>query len=214
MSESDAARRVRRELRRIRQEQGLTLAEVSRASGVSISTLSKVETGQAAPTFDTMLKIARALGVSFENLLGSPPRYSGSGVRALTRRGEATSFDTARYAYDVHATELRRKKMIPLIMEIEADAPPGPEDWSSHPGEEFIYVLEGRIELHTALYEPVVLGPGESAYIDSAMPHGFVRLGEGPARMLSICYGDLDLTRERLERLAAGAAVTESADQG
>lgn len=192
----------------------MTLAEVSRRSGVSISTLSKVETGQAAPTFDTMLKIAGVLGVSFENLLGSPPRYSGSGVRALTRGGEATAFATTRYAYDVHATELRRKKMIPLIMEIEAETPPGPEEWSSHPGEEFIYVLEGRIELHTALYEPAMLGPGESAYIDSAMPHGFVRLGRGPARMLSICYGDLDLGRELSKDPEAGGAQTEDAGHG
>jgi quercetin dioxygenase-like cupin family protein len=60
--------------------------------------------------------------------------------------------------------------------------------WSSHEGEEFIYVLQGNIELHTELYAPVRLRIGDSAYIDSKMPHAFLNRGKGKAWMLSICF--------------------------
>ena len=73
--------------------------------------------------------------------------------------------------------ELRQKHMIPLHMEVKATELADPAEWSSHEGEEFIYILSGSIELHTEFYEPLRLDSGDSAYFDSQMRHTFVNLG-------------------------------------
>jgi uncharacterized cupin superfamily protein len=59
--------------------------------------------------------------------------------------------------------------------------------WSSHEGEEFVYVLAGTIELHTELYAPALLKKGDSAYFDSSMAHAFLNRGRNDAEILSIC---------------------------
>jgi mannose-6-phosphate isomerase-like protein (cupin superfamily) len=93
------------------------------------------------------------------------------------------------YEYKVHSAELRQKHMIPLHMEIKARSLSEQNQWNSHEGEEFIYVLKGKIEMHTEFYAPVLMLAGDSAYIDSKMRHAFLNRGTGKAEMLSICYG-------------------------
>ncbi len=56
-----------------------------------------------------------------------------------------------------------------------------------HSGEEFVYVIDGIIEVHTDFYEPVRLEPGESIYIDSKMGHCSISVGEGDAKILCVC---------------------------
>lgn len=183
-------------LRQLRKEAGFTLQDLARRSGVSLSTLSKIENAQVAPTFDTLLKAARGLGIGFEALLApaaaepaAAPRRTG-GRLVVTRRQDAVGFSTPAYEYHVHANGLRRKSMTPLIMEVKARSLAEATTWSSHEGEEFILVLAGTVEMHTEFYEPMRLSAGDSAYIDSAMPHLFLNVGEGDARMASICYAD------------------------
>ena len=181
-------------VRALRKERGWTLQELGRRSDVSFSALSKIENAQVTPTFDTLLKIAHGLGLGFEALMsqGSIPEAvmpsRGGGRLTITREVDAASFSTSMYEYRVHANGLRRKYMTPLIMEVKARRATEVTDWSSHEGEEFIYVIKGRIELHTEFYEPVSLDVGDSAYIDSAMAHMFLNAGPGEALMASICY--------------------------
>jgi transcriptional regulator with XRE-family HTH domain len=184
-------------LRSLRKEMGWTLQELARRSGVSLSTLSKIENAQVAPTFDTLVKAARGLGISFEALLAqaaaepsAPAGRRVGGRLMVTRKDDAVGFSTAMYEYRVHANGLRRKHMTPLIMAVKARAPEDVTSWSSHEGEEFILVLKGLIELHTEFYEPARLEAGDSAYIDSGMAHMFLNLGEDEAIMASICYSD------------------------
>jgi quercetin dioxygenase-like cupin family protein len=56
-----------------------------------------------------------------------------------------------------------------------------------HPGEEFLFVVQGAVELHTEIYSPVVLQAGESIYFDSSTGHAYVRHGEAPCTVLSVC---------------------------
>ncbi len=184
-------------LRALRKELNWTLQELAGRSGVSLSTLSKIENAQVAPTFDTLVRAARGLGVSFEMLLaqssGEPHVSSNrrAGGRLLvTRKDAALGFTTSMYEYRVHANGLRSKYMTPLIMVVKARTPADVTSWSSHDGEEFILVLKGRIELHTEFYDPVQLEHGDSAYIDSGMAHMFLNIGRGAALMASICYSD------------------------
>ncbi len=185
-------------LRRLRREAGWTLQDLSRRSGVSLSTLSKIENAQVAPTFDTLVKAAKGLGLGFELLLSEPAASEppatrtrrASGRLMVTRQSDAIAFSTPMYEYKVHANALRRKFMTPLIMEVKARRLEDVTSWSSHEGEEFILVMSGTIELHTEFYDPVQLNTGDSAYIDSGMAHMFLSIGAGNARMASICHSD------------------------
>ena len=186
---SDIGSHIGSRIKAIRKERGWTLQELSGRSKVSISALSKIENSQVAASFDTLLKIAHGLNTTFETLLGEGVA-SPVGRLTTTKKGRGVFFETDRYLYEVMSSDLRRKHVIPLHMQVKARKIGEPETWSSHDGEEFIYVLKGPIELHTEFYEPLRLETGDSAYFDSRMRHAFVNLGRHPADMLSICYGD------------------------
>jgi len=183
-------------LRLLRKERGWTLQELSRRAGVSLSAVSKIENAQVAPTFDTLVKVARGLGMGFDALLdqvsvgepGALPR--GGGRLSVTRKNDAVGFSTSMYEYHVHASGLRRKYMTPLIMAVKARREGDGTTWSSHEGEEFIFVIKGRIALHTEFYEAVTLEQGDSVYFDSGMSHMFLNAGRGEALMASICYSN------------------------
>jgi len=106
-------------------------------------------------------------------------------------RKNAVQVTTPNYDYYYLCTELRRKRMIPVLTNIRARTAEEFGDLVRHTGEEYIYVLEGRIEVHTEFYDPVVLEKGESIYIDSTMGHAYVT-GEGcdEAVVLGVCSSD------------------------
>ncbi|HWA42729.1 MAG TPA: XRE family transcriptional regulator [Hypericibacter adhaerens] len=174
-------------IKALRKERRWTLQALGKRSGVSISALSKVENAQVAASFDTLLRIARGFGLGFEAMLNGTPSLP-AGRLTTTRGGAGVFFSTDMYEYEVHSAELRQKHMIPLHMEVKARRLGDISRWSTHEGEEFIYVLQGDIELHTELYAPVRLKEGDSAYIDSKMRHAFLNRGKGRAWMLSICF--------------------------
>jgi transcriptional regulator with XRE-family HTH domain len=175
-------------IKALRRERGWTLQELGRRGDVSISALSKIENNVVTASFDTLLKIARALDASFETLLDEKPPGPASRL-TTTRAGAGLPFETERYRYLVMSGEVRQKHMIPLHMEVKARTISEINEWSTHEGEEFIYILRGPIELHTEFYEPLRLETGDSAYFDSQMRHAFVNLGKGAGEMLSICFG-------------------------
>ena len=183
-------------IRILRKEKGWTLQDLSARAGISLSALSKIETAQVAATFDSLVKVARGLEVAFETLLSQvsgadievPAR--GLGRLVVTKKADTVGFSTGMYDYEVHANALRRKYMTPLIMQIKARSPSDVTSWSSHDGEEFIYVIAGKTALHTEFYEAVTLETGDSAYIDSGMAHMFLNLGEEDAIIASICYSN------------------------
>jgi transcriptional regulator with XRE-family HTH domain len=185
------ALRFGRRVRDLRQQKGWTLEQLGRESGLSISALSKIENEQVTPSFDTLVKLSRAFGYSFEQFVRvSNEVYFASGLRTITNAGHGIRFSSAQYDYEVHSAELTHKRMIPLVIRIKTREPPPRQDWSSHDGEEFIYVVQGVVELHTQFYAPAQLGEGDSAYIDSSMRHAFVSVGESEAVMLSVCLAE------------------------
>lgn len=183
------AEQIGARIRRLRKDRGWTLGQLSAASTVSVATLSKIENAVSVPYFDTILKISKAFGVSFESLLNDPASPQGARFTS-TKAGQGTHFSTSMYEYEVHAPDLRSKRMIPLHMRVRARDLLDIANWSSHEGEEFIYVIQGEVELHTEHYAPHRLKAGDSAYIDSRMRHAFVNVGDGDAEMLSICLND------------------------
>lgn len=187
-------------LAELRRQNGWTLEKVSKMTGVGVSTLSKVENQLNGASFDTLLKLSQGLGLKFDELLNPERKSMASGRRAVTRSGEGTRFATGQYGYEVHATELTQKKMIPLVMTVRARSIDEFERLSKHVGEELIYVIQGAVEMHTEIYAPLRLDVGDSIYFDSSTPHAFISVGEGDAQMLSLCLGnESDLAQIRSE---------------
>lgn len=178
-------------LRALRARHGWTLKEMSAKSGIPMSTLSKVEHDRLTLTYDKLQMLSRRLNIRMSDLFAEPEPPTGPAVTARRSLGSienAFRVQTPNYDYFYLCTELRRKLMIPLITRIRAKTLEEFGALVRHPGEEFVFVLEGRVEVHTEHYDPVGLEEGESIYIDSTMGHAYL-VAEGceEAVVLGIC---------------------------
>jgi transcriptional regulator with XRE-family HTH domain len=162
------------------------LEDLSRKTGVSASSLSKLENGLIDVTFETVMKICDGLDLSLEHLTNHEQAAFRSGVRTVTRRNEGLQLATQAYGFEVLCTDIAKKGLLPVIVTVKARSLAGVTRMSQHPGEEFVYVIRGRIQLHTEFYEPTLLEEGDSAYYDSSGAHAFVNAGDGEAIVLSI----------------------------
>ncbi|MGW8381011.1 XRE family transcriptional regulator [Streptomyces sp. ODS28] len=160
-------------LKRIRTERGVTLAALSETTGISKSTLSRLESGGRRPSLELLLPIARAHRVALDELVGAPetgdPRVrlaprtvQGRTVVPLTRRPGG----------------LQAYKMV---------LPPhaGEPEPRTHEGYEWMYVLDGRLRLVLAEHD-LVLEAGEAAEFDTRLPHWFGAAGDRPVELLSL----------------------------
>lgn len=175
-------------LKEIRRALDRTLAQVSEATGVSISNLSKIENNQISPSFDIMKRICDGLGVSIEDFMHPGAKSVVSGRKTTTRRDEGDHFTSGQYDYRAHASEISRKAMVPLEIRVRARKVDEFDHWSQHRGEEFVYVLSGAIEIHTEHYAPFRLDRGESGYFDSNMRHVYISVSKEDARVLSVSH--------------------------
>jgi transcriptional regulator with XRE-family HTH domain len=160
-------------LRRIRKERGATLAGLSEATGISVSTLSRLESGLRKPSLELLLPIARAHQVALDELVGAPP-VDDPRVRSkpILRHGR-TYWPLTRQPGGLQAF-----KVLEPVRRME----PEPR---THEGYEWLYVLAGRLRLVLGDHD-VVLEPGEAAEFDTRVPHWFGSTGEGPAEFLSL----------------------------
>ena len=164
-------------LRSLRARNDWTLKEMSQRCGIPLSTLSKVENDRLSLTYDKLLQVAQRLNLRMSELFaeeGASPEPAVTARRSLGRIEDAVRVTTPNYDYFYLCPELRRKRMIPVVTRVRATSLKEFGDLVRHPGEEYIHVLEGRAEVHTEFYDPIVLGPGESVYIDSNMGHAYI----------------------------------------
>ncbi|WP_241527204.1 helix-turn-helix domain-containing protein [Sphingomonas turrisvirgatae] len=197
-------------MRGIRSRQGWTLKEMSVKSGIPVSTLSKVEHDRLTLSYDKLQQLSRRLNIRMSDLFaeGSDDVPRVTGRRSLGRMSQAVRVNTPNYDYNYLCTDLRRKLMIPLITRIRAHSTDEFGDLVRHPGEEFIYVIEGRIVVHTEFYDPVVLDVGEGIYIDSQMGHAYVVAdGYDEALVLGVCSSADDGLMDSLMNLHGEAAA-------
>lgn len=187
-------------VRAIRTNKGWTLADLSKRIGIPVSTLSKVETGKMSLNYEKLLSISTGLDVDIARLFStnSPvlpaPAAAAIGRRSITPSGEGQSITTATYNYVYPAADLLNKALNPMFIDIKIRSIEEFGDLMRHPGEEYAVVLEGQCEFHSDLYAPTLLNKGDSIYFDGAMGHGYVAVGEGPCRILSICSAiDVDM---------------------
>lgn len=188
---ADEALTLASALRSIRQEHGWTLADASRITGLSISSLSKIENGQRSLSYDKLVALADKLSVDVSRLFSDrgrraaqPPSFAGR--RSVHRVGDGFHVSTRPYTYHYLAHDLIKKRFIPTLIEVHATSLGDFEQMMKHKGDEFVFVIEGEIEVHTEIYAPLHLRAGESVFFDSGVGHAYVKVGEAPARILCV----------------------------
>ena len=164
---------------------------MSAKSGIPVSTLSKVEHDRLTLSYDKLQQLSQRLSIRMSDLFAedddaATPRVTGR--RSIGTMDKAVRVTTDNYDYHYLCTDLRQKRMIPIITRIRAHSASEFGDLVRHQGEEFIYVIEGAIEIHTEFYDPVELGQGQGIYLDSSMGHAYV-VGKGceEALVLGVC---------------------------
>jgi len=178
-------------LRALRVRKGWTLRQMSDESGIPLSTLSKVEHDRLSLTYDKLLQISQRLKIRMSELFAEQddaPEPIANGRRSIGRIEDAIRVNTPNYDYYYLCPELRRKRMIPVLIRVRAGSIEEFGKLVRHSGEEYIHVLKGRVEVHTEFYDPVLLESGESVYIDSTMGHAYIAAtGCGEALLLGVC---------------------------
>jgi transcriptional regulator with XRE-family HTH domain len=150
---------------------------MSAKSGIPVSTLSKVEHDRLTLTYDRLQQLSRRLGMRMSELFAEREDATPAAVTARRSVGDveqAVRIETPNYDYYYLCTELRRKRMIPVITKIRAKTSEEFGELVHHTGEEFIFVLKGRIVVQTEFYDAVTLSKGEFIYIDSTMGHAYL----------------------------------------
>lgn len=174
----------------LRRQNAWTLQRVSDMTGVSVATLSKVERDLLSLTYDKMLQIAEGLNMSLAELIAPLQEEKSNARRSIASSSSGIVLETLNYHYNYLCPDLSKKRMIPIITQIKTRSIEDFGELLSHSGEEFIFVLEGEIEVHTQYYEPVRLKTGEGIYIDSTMGHAYLNVGEAEAMVLGICTSE------------------------
>ncbi|MFE7193644.1 helix-turn-helix domain-containing protein [Kitasatospora sp. NPDC057541] len=168
-------------LRTARERRGATLTDVSRTTGISLSTLSRIETGRRKPTLEVLLRLAKAYGSSLDELAGTAPVAAAGPRTPMPQRpdGGKVVLPLTRYVGGLHA----HKHVLPAV-----DAPPARPRQVSHDGYEWLCVLYGRLWL--ALGEQdLVLSAGEVAEFDTRTAHGVANAGPGGPVEYLIMFG-------------------------
>jgi transcriptional regulator with XRE-family HTH domain len=177
-------------LRSLRTRRGWTLKQMSEQSGIPLSTLSKVEHDRLTLTYDKLLQLSQRLKLRMSELFAEQVEAEPAVTarRSIGRIGDAIEVNTPNYDYYYLCPELRRKRMIPVLTRVRAKSLEEFGPLVHHSGEEYIHVLEGRIQVHTEFYDHVELEAGQGVYIDSNMGHAYVAApGCKEALLLGVC---------------------------
>jgi len=178
---------IGRRIRELRQRRGWTLEELSSRSGLSVSFLSQVERGLSSLSISSLQAICEALGIPLTYFFTAPT--GNSLVLKAGRPRSRIKIEDSNVTYNVLSGPMPDRMLEALI----AEFPPNYEHpLITHPGEEFGYVLEGKIALRIE-DEEFELGPGDSFHIFSSQPHTIRNLSSKPAKILWV------LTQKLLE---------------
>ena len=170
-------------IRAWREQMDLTATALAKQSGLTKSTISKIEMGRTSSPISTLIRIAQVLDVPVAEFFVEPktdPPY------VLTRKGEGAIITRdgsgIGYSYEALAPDMRHKLVEPFVLTMKPD---DPEGVFQHDGQEFIYMLSGRIVI-TIAGDKVALRPGDSFYFDSSLRHTMRVDGKRPARFVDI----------------------------
>ncbi len=186
-SEKSDVDEVGKRIKKLRQEKGISIDDLSNLTGFDVARLENIEKGKEEPQLGTVMKLSKALDSAVGRLVSG----AGNKLYSITRKNErkqiirsssATSKKNV-YSYMSLAPEVQGRHMEALIVQLEKSEE---KDLSVHNGEEFIYVLEGIVSL-TIGSENFKLEPGDSAYYLSTTSH-FITGKTDKATILAVLY--------------------------
>lgn len=178
-------------IRTLRERRGLSLAQLAERTSMPEVVLSRIEKEEIAPTVAALVNVAAALETTVDTFFQDRPFTEHVEV---VRAGEGREVkrtlqpDESRltYQYESLAYRLPGKHMEPFLVEFSLDADE-PQRPMKHDGEEFLYIMEGEVEL-IAGDERIVLHPGDSVYFYSTEPHQLRGLGTVPPKAIAVLY--------------------------
>lgn len=162
-------------LRALRQNRGVTLTDLAEATGISVSTLSRLESGQRRATLQLLLPLAQAHRVPLDDLVGAPPTGDPRVHLKPVERHGRTYVPLTQMPGPLQAFKL-------VIRPGQSRAEPNPR---AHEGFEWLYVLSGRLRLVLGEHD-VVMGSGEAAEFDTRVPHWFACADDRPVECLCL----------------------------
>ena len=178
-------------LRELRQTKNYTLQDLVTKTGISKSVLAEIESGDVIPPVATLLKLAKALNVGMAYFFEDEPvsekiSVTRSGERIRLERRPHHHEGEVDYIYETLEAKKPDKHMEPLLVEFQ------PMDISdmvfvNHEGEEFLYVLEEKLEFRTD-DRMEVLNPGDTIYFESDINHSFRSLSDKPAKAIVVVW--------------------------
>ncbi|MHA6695018.1 helix-turn-helix domain-containing protein [Homoserinimonas sp. A520] len=160
-------------LRRAREKKDLTLADLAKATGISTSTLSRLESGQRKPSLELLLPIVAALAVPLDEIVTAPRVEDPRVPQASTRREGRI------------LTPLSRHQGEPQAFKVTIPATEREPELRTHTGYEWLFVLSGRLRVVIGEHD-IVLAAGEAAEFDTRNPHWFGAAGGSPVEILSM----------------------------
>jgi quercetin dioxygenase-like cupin family protein/DNA-binding XRE family transcriptional regulator len=177
-------RRVAGRVRELREIAGVSVAELARDLKVSEQEYTAFESGSADIPLGTLYAIAAHFGVELAAVLtGEQPRLH---VYSVVRAGTGPSVEhRTEHQYQSLAPNFAHKKAEPFLVTVAPAPANSTTRTGSHPGQEFIYVLEGELAVHVDDHE-VLLHPGDSLYFDAGSPHALRAAGPASVRLLAV----------------------------
>ena len=169
-------------IRRARRERDMTLEALAAASGTSVAHISRLESGERQPSLDGLLRLAFGLGVPFEELFEEPEE---PGPGTVVRGAEAPYYESWALRFQPLMPEAGPEGLTAVKVVFPADRVDTEHHDHEHGGQEWLYVLKGRLRL-TLGPQRTVLEPGDAAFFDARMPHGFDVFSEEDAEVLMV----------------------------
>ena len=189
--EEDVQVNVGARVKAVRESKGLSLLDISQRTALDISLLEQIEDGTAAPPLGTVIKLAKALEMKMGFFISGKEDRPYTIVRREDRkiisRYDSKKGERYGYEYESLAPHKKDRHMEPFLVTLEPTE--GEEGSSTHDGQEFIYVLEGKMEVR--LEEEIhILEPGDAIYYDSTVPHLVKCQGRETTKILAVLYAE------------------------
>jgi transcriptional regulator with XRE-family HTH domain len=190
LPEDDDSVKVAEKIKQIREQKGMSLQDLAAKCGFSSALLSQLENHMVSPPLGTLIKIARALeveiGAFFQEMHDVPYTIVRHDERKAMSRVASKQGVKYGYSYESLAFDKKGRHMEPFLVTLEPATKKDRHAYS-HEGEEFIFVLEGRMEVQLGEHTDV-LEPGDSIYFDSTVPHRVQCQGDENAKILACLY--------------------------
>ncbi|MGC4065715.1 MAG: XRE family transcriptional regulator [Polyangiaceae bacterium] len=182
--------KIGKQTKAMRESRGVSVTDLAERSGCSVELIEAVEEGRMAPSISPLARIARALGVRLGTLVDGAEHPGPAIDRARDRHVVArfadcrNSSENGTNEYCGLATAKSDRHFDPFLLTLQPDAV---HRLSSHEGEEFLFVLSGKVEVEYGK-ERHILDASDSIYFDSVVPHSVSAVGDEPARVLTVIY--------------------------